>query len=102
MTAACSRSKAPSGIKRLWMCRTCGARELGCGTYDDGDGGGSAEDLLHQAVSVIQRLHDLPLALGHLEQEKHLLFSKSQQEEHKNNMEAICTIIAQKVSKNII
>lgn len=36
-------------------------------TYYDGDGGGSAQDLLHQAVSVIQRFHDLPLALGDLE-----------------------------------
>lgn len=39
-------------------------------TYDDGDGGGSAEDLLDQAVAVVKRLHDLPLALGDLQKGK--------------------------------
>lgn len=37
-------------------------------THDDGDGRGSAEDLLDQAVAVVQRLHDLPLALGDLQE----------------------------------
>lgn len=37
-------------------------------THDDGDGGGSAQDLLDQAVAVVQRLHDLPLALGDLQE----------------------------------
>lgn len=36
-------------------------------THNDGDDGGSAEDLLDQAVAVVQRLHDLPLALGDLQ-----------------------------------
>lgn len=47
---------------------SCGGR-LRCDTYNDGDGGGSAQDLLHQAVSVVQGLHDLPLTLGDLEKE---------------------------------
>lgn len=39
-------------------------------TYNDGDGGGSAQDLLDQPVSVVQRFHDLPLALSHLQKQK--------------------------------
>ena len=48
---------------------------LRCGTYNDGDAGGSAQDLLHQAVSVVQGLHDLPLALGDLKgrKQRHLV-----------------------------
>lgn len=37
-----------------------------CGTYNDGDGGSSAQDLLHKAISVVQGFHDLPLALSDL------------------------------------
>lgn len=36
-------------------------------TYNDWDGGGSAQDLLHQPVSVVQGFHDQPLVLGDLE-----------------------------------
>lgn len=43
---------------------------LRCGTYNDGDGRGSAQDLLHQTISVVQGLHDLPLALGDLKQQR--------------------------------
>lgn len=35
-------------------------------TYNDWDGGGSAQDLLHQPVAVVQGFHDLPLILGDL------------------------------------
>lgn len=37
-----------------------------CDTHNDRDSGGSAQDLLHQTVSVVQRLHNVPLALGYL------------------------------------
>lgn len=41
-------------------------QRFGSHTYNDGDGGGSAQDLLDQAVSVVQGFHDLPLAFGDL------------------------------------
>lgn len=44
-------------------------------TYYDWDGGGSAQDLLHQPVSVVQGFHDLPLVLGDLQRKKTLLAS---------------------------
>ena len=53
----------------------CGEGEGGLGlrrglskrnTYDDGDTGGPAQDLLHQAVAVVQGLHGLSLVLRHL------------------------------------
>ena len=42
---------------------------LRSGTHYDGDGGGSTQDLLHQTISVVERLHDLPLVFGHLKRE---------------------------------
>lgn len=39
-------------------------------TYYDWDGGGSAQDLLHQPVSVVQGFHELPLVLGDLQWKK--------------------------------
>ena len=38
--------------------------------YNDWDGRGSAQDLLHQPVPVIQGFHDLPLILGDLFKDK--------------------------------
>ena len=40
------------------------------GTYNDWDGGRSAQDLFDEAVSVIQRLHYLSLSLGDLKKRK--------------------------------
>lgn len=59
-----SRRKGPMGAGGGSEVR----KKKGLGdTHYDRDGGGSAEDLLDQAVAVVQRLHDLPLALGDLQ-----------------------------------
>lgn len=36
-------------------------------TYNDRDGRRPRQNLLHQSVSIVQRLHDLPLAICDLE-----------------------------------
>lgn len=45
-------------------------RERERDTYNDWDGGGSAQDLLDQAISVVQGLHDLSLIFGDLKFKK--------------------------------
>lgn len=49
--------------RKLWKGRKLRFRS---DTYNDRDGGGSAQDLLHQAISVVQRFHDLPLTFSDL------------------------------------
>lgn len=81
-----TRARSELRIKSLHMLGQCGdlcglratGQPRGCerkkreadDAYNDGDGGGSAQDLLHQTISVVQGFHDLPLALGDLQEHK--------------------------------